>query len=203
MEEMKEVQSTPPFKRLAPSSDVVVSQQPSPSVTDVVSAVKSSVSQDELKKFENEVNRLKVQLTEYETQRINQKKQYQSKISSLMTSNEQLIAISKQLTGVIENTTTKLTADQSREKELQVQLQQGRSELSTKQDEIFRYQEMNKMLLKTMEIYKQKFEEKEYYSYRQTNQLLWGQIILWIFVIVIFVIVFSLFIKQTTTRVDL
>jgi len=206
--EVEEFQTRPAYKR-APSNSEMITKPHPPSIPDaIVSSVGkltssvSSVTDDELKKLELEVKRLKDQLTESETQRLNQKKQYQSKIGSLVSTNEQLISMSKQLTGVIETTSTKLTSDQSREKELQFQLHQGRSELSTKQDEIQRYQEMNKMLMKTMDIYKQKFEEKEFYTYRQTNQLLWGQIILWIFVVVIFVIVFSLFIKQSS-RVDL
>jgi len=206
--EFEEFQTRPTYKR-APSSSEMISKPHPPSIPDaIVSSVgkhtssASSVTEDELKKLELEIKRLKDQLTESEAQRLNQKKQYQSKISSLVSTNEQLISMSKQLTGVIETTSTKLTSDQSREKELCFQIQQGRSELSTKQEEMQRYQEMNKMLMKTMDIYKQKFEEKEFYTYRQTNQLLSGQIILWIFVVVIFVIVFSLFIKQSS-RVDL
>jgi len=191
---------TSKFKRLTPSNPQFINKsniQPKELVTPV-KPVSLSASQEEFKKLENEVKRLKEQLTENETQRLNQKKQYQSKISNLMAYNDQLLTITKQLTGVVENSTTKLTSDQSKEKELLLQIQQVRTELSSKQEEVHRIQEMKKMLMKSMDMYKQKFEERDYNTYQQTNQLLWGQIILWIFVVVIFVIVFSLFIKQTS-----
>jgi len=195
----KDVKQDPPaksnFKR-TPANSEIKSNVPKDLVTPV-KPVSISSSQEDFKKLENEVKRLKEQLTENETQRLNQKKQYQSKISNLIATNDQLLTITKQLTGVVETSTTKITSDQSKEKELQLQIQQIRTELSSKQDELLRNQEMNKMLMKSMDMYKQKFEERDYNTYQQTNQLLWGQIILWIFVVVIFVIVFSLFIKQT------
>jgi DNA repair exonuclease SbcCD ATPase subunit len=192
------------FKKLTPSNPETIKSNPA-AISDLVSPVKPvylSVSQEEsLKKLENEIKRLKEQLTENETQRLNQKKQYQSKISNLMAYNDQLLAITKHLSSVIESSTTKLTADQSKEKELQLQIQQVKIELSGKQAEALRIQDDNNRLKKIMDMYKQKFEERDYNTYQQTNQLLWGQIILWIFVVVIFVIVFSLFIKQTKMEV--
>jgi len=164
----------------------------------------SSISQeDNSKKLEIEVKRLKEQLTEIETKRINQKKQYQTKISNLSKANEQLLAVTKQLSLVVENTTTKQTTDQFREKELLSQIQQIKNDLFNKQEEVLRCEESNKMLLKTMEMFKVRYEEKEIGSYRQTNQLLWGQIVLWIFIVIVFVLVFSLFIKTTETKADL
>jgi hypothetical protein len=187
------------FKKLTPSNPET-NKSNQAAVSDLVSPVKPvslSVSQEESsKKLENEIKRLKEQLTENEIQRLNQKKQYQTKISNLMAYNDQLLTITKHLSSVVESTTTKLTTDQSKEKELQLQIQQGKIELSGNHKEVLHYQEMNKNLMKTMALYKQKFEERDYNTYQQTNQLLWGQIILWIFVVVIFVIVFSLFIKQ-------
>jgi len=186
------------FKKLTPTNPETIKSNLS-SISDLVSPVKSlSVSQDEIKKLENEIKRLKEQLTENETQRLNQKKQYQSKISNLMAYNDQLLIITKQLSSVVENTTTKLTSDHSKEKELLLQIQQVKMELSKQQMETVKFQEINVTLKKSMEMYQQKFVVNDINTYQQTNQLLWGQIILWIFVVVIFVIVFSLFIKQTS-----
>jgi len=70
------------------------------------------------------------------------------------------------------------------------QLQKTNAELLTKQQDIQHQQEINQILLKNFEVFKLSTEETLVGSQRQVQNLVWIQIILWIFFVVILVLSF-------------
>jgi len=77
-----------------------------------------------------------------------------------------------------------------KDKEYLEQLQKTNTELLTKQQDIQHQQEINQILLKNFEVFKLSTEETLVGSQRQVQNLVWIQIILWIFFVVILVLSF-------------
>jgi len=141
-------------------------------------------------RLESEILTLKEFLQETEKKRLNQEKTYLTKIQSLTHANQQLMSLSRQLANLAEANQIRQPDGIKKDKEYLEQLQKTNTELLTKQQDIQHQQEINQILLKNFEVFKLSTEETLVGSQRQVQNLVWIQIILWIFFVVILVLSF-------------
>jgi len=104
-----------------------------------------------------------------------------TKIQSLTHANQQLMSLSRQLANLAEANQIRQPDGIKKDKEYLEQLQKTNAELLTKQQDIQHQQEINQILLKNFEVFKLSTEETLVGSQRQVQNLVWIQIILWIF----------------------
>jgi len=193
------VSSVTPRVTVPPPSGRTSTAQPTETTLITSTPIVLASVELQYQRLESEVLALKEFLQESEKKRLSQEKTYLTKIQNLANVNQQLMSLTRQLANLAETNQIRQPNGMKKEKEYFEQLQKASTELFTKHQDIQHQQEINQILLKNFEVFKLNTEETLVGSQRQVQNLVWIQIILWIFFVVILVMSF-LVVKTSTTR---